>query len=130
MERKKIILTTPGVYTIACFGSEPAKIPGLLIQTIRRALDSSLPIRPRPFVSEELIFKQQIIVRKGPLADAIGMIEHRSSTCELIVSIELIAKSVAIEIDASWLDFASGNADNRAVDSTVEPILAREPSII
>src|ERR1051326_2817614 len=103
MDRRQTILTMPGVYTLVSFGAEPAEIPGPVLQTIRRAVDSSLRIEPKPYVRSEQSSKRQSVVRKGPLAGATGIVESTGTTYDLIVAIDLIAKSVAIRVDPAWL---------------------------
>lgn len=109
MERKNTILTTPGVYTIVCVGFEPAEIPRSALETVRRALDSSLHLEPRLFAVASVHSQQQVALDKGPLAGAIGAIQQTGTACELIVSIELIEKSVAIRIDPTWLAHESNS---------------------
>jgi len=125
MDRRKTILTTPGVYTIACFGAETARLPGIVLQTIRRALDCSLHIEPKPYVSEERMSKAQTVIRKGPLAGAVGIIEGMGSAYDLVISLGIIAKSVAIRIDPSWLCIEVGSAS----PYFVAPALARGTSV-
>jgi len=125
MERRKTILTTPGVYTIACLGTEPAKLPGLVLHTVRRALDCSLHIESKPYVGEARMSKAQTVIKKGPLAGAVGIIESTGDAYDLVMSIVLIAKSVAIRIDPSWLCLEVG----RASPYSGTPVFARGTSV-
>lgn len=110
MERRTKILTTPGVYTIVSIGTTPAEIPAIALRTVRSALEYSLHVEPRPYSGTQGISAELTDVKSGPLAGAVGAVDRKADTCDLVVSIDQIAKSVAIRIDPSWLCPEANNA--------------------
>jgi transcription antitermination factor NusG len=98
-ERTLPALTTPGVRSIVSFGSVPAAIPDSEIESVRRFIAADLNIKPWPF----LRVGQLIRVEKGPLAGVDGIIEEFKGSYRVVVSISLLQRSIAAEVDGSWV---------------------------
>lgn len=92
-------LTTPGVKSIVSFGRVPAPIPDSEIQSVRRFISSDLTIKPWPF----LRVGQMVRVEKGPLAGVDGTLSEFKGLYRVVVSISLLQRSIAAEVDGSWL---------------------------
>jgi transcription antitermination factor NusG len=95
-ERRLQVVTTPGVHFVVMFAGRPAPIPDVEIDTIRKAVESRLRVEPHPF----LRCGDWVRVTSGPLADVEGILVRKKGGCRLILSAELLGKSIAIEIDA------------------------------
>lgn len=89
------ILTAPGVVGVVGFGKIPTPIPEHEIERIRRMVQSGLLVTPWPFLE----LGQTVVIERGPLAGVEGILEEVKGKCRLIVSINLLQRSVAAEVD-------------------------------
>ena len=76
----------------------PVEIPDSEIENIRRVLASLLPFSPA-----DLVPGDSVTVRSGPLRGVAGVVVRRAGGVRLIVSIELLNRAVAVEIDGADL---------------------------
>ena len=87
-------LTTTGAVSIVAFGGKCAAIADTEIEAVRKALSSGREMAPHPYLSEG----QRIRIDKGPMHGLEGIfIKQRS--CRILISVELLKRSVAVEID-------------------------------
>jgi transcription antitermination factor NusG len=92
------ILTTPGVVGLVKFAGVPAIISDLEIEKLRRALASGANFEPHPFLK----CGDWVRVKAGPLEGLEGILVRSKNQSRLVLSVELVQKSVAVEVDA-WL---------------------------
>ncbi len=97
VERRVEILSTPGVFSIVSFGNNAAEINKDEIDAIRRACENGLAVSPHPF----LTVGDHVRVMQGPLAGVSGILQKQKDACRLVLSIELLGRSAAVEIDAA-----------------------------
>jgi transcription antitermination factor NusG len=97
------ILTTPGVHSVVGFGGEPAMIPSSQIEAVRRVVDSSVKAEPHPFLK----CGHRVRLRAGPLTGLEGILLRKKSLWKLVVSVEMLQRSVVVEIDASMVERVS-----------------------
>ena len=95
-ERRFGIITTPGIHLVIMFAGRPATVPDHELDAIRKALQSNLRVEPHPF----LRCGDWVRVTSGPLIDVEGILIRKKSSCRLVLSVELLGKSAAVEIDA------------------------------
>ena len=95
------ILVVPGVLSIVRIGKVPATIPESQISSLQRVIDSGMQCGPWPFVQAG----QSICVARGPLAGLKGTVLEVKSRLRLILSLPLLQRSVAVEIDRDCVDF-------------------------
>ncbi len=96
LERRLSILSTPGVYSILGIAGQPAAIPQVEIDAIRKVTESSLRVEPHPF----LRCGDWVRVTSGPLTGVEGILVRKKNLSRLVLSAELLEKSVAVEVDA------------------------------
>jgi transcription antitermination factor NusG len=96
LDRRIKVLSTPGVYSIVGFGGHPVAILESEMEAIRKAALSGLLAEPHPFLQ----CGDRVRVKTGPLAGIAGILVRRKSSYRLILSAELLQKSIAIEVDA------------------------------
>jgi transcription antitermination factor NusG len=101
-KRRTPILSTPGVFAIVGFGAEAAPIPNEEIEAIERVLHSGLASGPCPFIGEG----QRIRIKYGPLENIEGILLKKKTEWRMVVSVPMLQRSVAVEIDASWISAA------------------------
>lgn len=93
------ILKTPGVYRIVSIGSTPAPIEEHEIEAIQRAMQSGLNVRPHPYLAAG----QRVRIDGGSLAGVEGLITDVRSRDRLVLSVSLLQRSIALEIDSAWV---------------------------
>jgi len=92
------ILTTPGMIGIVGAGRTPIPVPDEEIEAVRRILRSGLAAQPWPFLGAGCA----VYIERGPLAGLQGVITKADKVDRLIVSVNLLQRSVAVEIDRDW----------------------------
>lgn len=93
------ILTTHGVISIISCGMEPAPIDEIEIRAVQTVLRSNLATEPCPFIREG----QKVRVLRGALTGIDGILVKKKSDFVLVISIEMLQRSVAVEIDREWV---------------------------
>ena len=96
IEERWKILAMPGVHSLVMFAGSPASISASEIEAIRKAVESKLRVEPHPF----LRCGDWVRIKSGPLADLEGILVRKRGSYRLILSLELLGKSVAVEVDA------------------------------
>jgi|HubBroStandDraft_6_1064221.scaffolds.fasta_scaffold208132_2 transcription antitermination factor NusG len=94
------VLSAPGVYSIVGFAGSPAVIEKSQIDAIRLAVENHLPVEPHPFLRHG----DHVRVRSGPLAGIEGILIRKRGLTRLVLSAELLQKSVSVEVDASCVE--------------------------
>src|SRR5580658_1480227 len=96
--RKLQVVNTPGVCSIISVAGVPAVVAGEEIVSIRRAVESTYSVEPHPFLIDGDIVR----VRSGSLAGIEGiLVRKKKDACRLVISIQILGQSAAVEIDAS-----------------------------
>ena len=103
-ERRLQVLTTPGVHMILYVGDRLAVIPEPEIEAIRLAIHGRFRVEPHPF----LRCGERVRVTRGSLEGVEGILVRKKSLYRLILSVEMLAQSVAVEIDALDVEPARG----------------------
>jgi transcription antitermination factor NusG len=89
------VLQTPGVVSIVGFGGRPAPVDEEEIAAIQAIVRSGAPALPWPFLREG----QRVRLVRGALRGLQGILLDVKSDCRLVVSVTLLQRSVAVEID-------------------------------
>jgi transcription antitermination factor NusG len=95
LDRKLDVLSTPGVCAIVSFGNTPALVSPSEIEAIRRATLASRTIEPHPFLKEG----DKVRLKSGPLAGIEGILQKRKEGYRLVLSVELLGRSVSVEVE-------------------------------
>jgi transcription antitermination factor NusG len=98
------VLTTAGVISIVGFGTEPAPIDDKEIAAIDAILHSGLATEPCPFLREG----QKVRVRRGSLVGVEGILTKKKSDFRLVISVTMLQRSIAVEIDRDWIEVVEG----------------------
>ena len=108
------VLSTPGVHSVVSFGGRPATIPSAEIEAIRRAIESPAKVEAHPYLS----CGDRVRVTSGPLRDLEGILVRKKSSYKLLLSIEMLQRSVAVEIEAHMVE----RIEARASVSSLDPV--------
>ena len=98
------VLATPGVHTVVGFGGEPARISSVEIEAVRRVVESSVKVEPHPF----LRCGDRVRVTAGPLRGLEGLLLRKKNWCKLLLSVEMLQRSVAVEVNAAMVERVGG----------------------
>jgi len=99
-ERWQSILATPGVYSLVGFAKRPATSACDEINAVKRVVGSSLNLEPHPFLQ----CGDRVRLMAGPLEGLEGLLVRKKSTWKLVVSVEMLQRAVAVEVDATMVE--------------------------
>lgn len=106
------LLTIPGVLHFVGIRNTPIAIDDAEIAAIQIATRSGLPAEPWPYIESG----RAVTVQGGPLGRLEGQLVESRDRYRLVVSMSLLRRSVAVEIDRTWVA-ANGNGQrNRIAD--------------
>jgi transcription antitermination factor NusG len=97
LNRRLQVVSTPGVHMILSRGEHVATVPEDEIEAIRRTVEGSLRVEPHPFLK----CGERVRVTRGSLEGVEGILVRKKSLYRLILSVNMLAQSVAVEINAS-----------------------------
>ena len=103
------VLTTPGVFGIVGFGKVPQPVSQTEIERIRMLAERGVEVQPWPYLQAG----QNVVIRYGPLRGLQGMVVKLKNECRLVVSVSLLQRSVAVEIDSDWLEISPSGSPMR-----------------
>src|SRR5262245_50359473 len=93
------ILTIPGVNAIVGFGKNFIPVQKGELNAIRAVLKSGNYCEPWPYLQ----VGERVRVEYGPFAGIEGIVLMFKKTYRLVISINMLQRSVAVEIDRDWL---------------------------
>ena len=100
------ILSVPGALTVVGgTGGEPAKVPETAIEALRAGLLEHR-IEPHPL----LRVGQMARIRSGAFAGMEGVVVRRKSGCRVVLTLEQIMQSIAVEVDEENLENVTANS--------------------
>jgi transcription antitermination factor NusG len=96
------VLTTPGVIQIVGVGKTPIPVEEQEIDTIQRVGKSGISLMPWPYLQVGHVAE----IEEGPLRGVTGIVIRIKSGLKLVLSVNLLQRSIAVEIDRSWIGAA------------------------
>ena len=96
-KHRRPVITLPGVVSLVGRAGCPTPIEDHEIESLRRCSIFGQSVMPHPF----LTIGRRVRVLRGPLADLEGILVRRKGKSRLILSVQLIARSIAVEVDGS-----------------------------
>jgi transcription antitermination factor NusG len=93
------VLTTPGVVHIVCAGRTPVPVDEREIAALQEICGSGLPLQPWPYLE----VGRRVSIERGPLTGTEGVVIEMKGRYRLVVSISMLQRSVAAEIDRDWI---------------------------
>lgn len=93
------ILKTPGVIQIVGYNRVPIAVDELEIQAIQRMVASGIPNHPWPFLEAG----DRVRIESGPLSGLEGILVDFKGNHRLVLSVTLLQRSVAVEIDSAFV---------------------------
>src|SRR6185436_5593315 len=97
---KLAVLQVPGVVNLVSFNGEVAVLPEQEIVALRRGLENHLCAEPCPYLK----VGKSVRVIRGPMAGAEGILCRKKDRYRFVISVDVLMRSVAVEVDASDLE--------------------------
>src|SRR5271154_3800469 len=94
LDRRLQVVTTPGVHTILFHGERVSMIPGTEIEAILKVVEGPFRAEPHPFLK----CGERVRVIRGSLQGVEGVLVRKKNLYRLVLSVDMMAKSVAVEI--------------------------------
>jgi transcription antitermination factor NusG len=112
------LLTIPGVLNFVGIGKVPAPIDDAEMAAIQTAIGAGLVTEPYPFLE----VGQRVRLAEGPLAGLEGFLVEVRKQQRIAVSVSLLKRSVAVEIDRHWI--RPLDSSGRELSVQIRPALA------
>ena len=94
------VLQIPSVVRLVSFGGQPYPLSDCEIESLRAAISNTLRIEPHPY----LTVGTRVRIVAGPLAGAEGILARKKNLCRVVLTLDLIARSAAVEVDAADIE--------------------------
>jgi len=94
------VLEVPGVVRLIGFNGQPCALPESDIENLRAGIGSSLRFEPHPYLTAG----SRVRLVRGPLAGMQGILLRKKNIYRVVLSLDLIARSAAVEVDAMDLE--------------------------
>ena len=96
------VLKVPGVVRLVGFDGTPTPLEDQEIEGLRRALTSGVKAAPHPY----LTIGRRVRITAGPLNGQLGILVRRKGALRVVLSIELIQRSVLVDLGVNELELA------------------------
>ena len=91
------VLQIPSVVRLVGFSGQPTVLPDTEMEIMRSRLSQSLRAEPHPF----LTLGRRVLISGGPFAGLKGVLKQKRSKLRVVVSLELIQRSFAVDVDTA-----------------------------
>ncbi len=93
------VLITPGVIQIVGVGKTPIPVEEEEIAAVQRVEKSGISAMPWPYLQVGHVAR----IEDGPLQGLTGIVVKIKSGMKLVLSVSLLQRSVAVEVDRNWI---------------------------
>jgi len=100
MQVRLRVLQLQGVVHLVTFNGQPAALPQLEIDALRNGLAQRIYAEPHPYLTAG----RRVRVCRGPLVGTEGILIRWKDKLRVVISLEVLMRSVAVEVDAADLD--------------------------
>jgi transcription antitermination factor NusG len=97
---RRPVLMAPGVIQTVGVGKTPTPVDEEEITAIQHVGKSGLPVMPWPYVQVGCLAR----IEEGPLRGLTGIVVKIKSGFKLVLSVSLLQRSVAVEVDCRWIN--------------------------
>ena len=93
------VLVTPGVLQFVGIGKTPVAVEPSEMEALQKLIQFGSVVRPWPFLKEG----DRVRVDDGPLRNTEGILLRGGDGDQVVVSVTLLQRSVAVKVDRAWL---------------------------
>jgi transcription antitermination factor NusG len=124
-QNRRPLIVTPGVLQIVGIGKTATPIADAEIAAVQLAQASGVPSQPWPYIE----VGERVRVNYGTLQGLDGILINFKGNHRVVLSVTLLQRSVAMEVDLSWVTSLetqkSEHATNRLIPSLASPTVIR-----
>ena len=91
------VLQIPGVARFIGFNGRPTRLDNDEIESLKNAIAGGVHAEPHPYLK----IGRRIRIKRGPLAGMEGILVRKKDKFRVVISLDLIMRSVATEVEAS-----------------------------
>jgi transcription antitermination factor NusG len=102
-EERLRVLNSPGVEAVVGFGRTDVPVEDREIQAVRSLIATGKPLAPWPY----LRIGQKVAIDSGPLSGLRGVILRQQDSWRVVVSVEALDRSIAVQVDRDMLGVSS-----------------------
>lgn len=117
-QNRRPVVTTPGVIQVVGYGRTAIPVPELEIQALQLAISSGMPKQPWPYLE----VGQRVRVIYGTLTGLEGILVNMKGNHRVVLSVSLLQRSVAMEVETSWLVPVEENSREGITQRILRPI--------
>jgi len=99
-ENRLPLLTIPGAIDFVSLGKNPAPIEETEIASVQAAVRSEIAAEPCSFLDNG----HRVRLKRGPLAGLEGYLVEATPQPRIVVSLTLLRRSIAVDIDNQWVE--------------------------
>jgi transcription antitermination factor NusG len=99
LNQRNRVVTTEGVVGLVGAGRQPIPVSDAEIEAVRTVAQSEVPTEPWPYLK----IGQTVRICHGSLAGVEGILVRVKNSWRLVVSVTLLERSVAVEVDAAYI---------------------------
>jgi transcription antitermination factor NusG len=100
LQERLQVLEVPGVVQLVGSSGVPLALPQAEIETIRDAMTKGLQAHPHPYLK----VGSRVRISSGPLEGLHGILLRKKGKLRLVVSVDLIMRSISIDVDESEVE--------------------------
>ena len=93
------VLLTPGVVQFVGIGKIPVPVEPSEITALQAIVQFGSVVRPWPFLKDG----ERVRVDDGPLRNTEGILVRGGDSDQVVVSVTLLQRSVAVKVDRAWI---------------------------
>jgi len=97
------VLQLPSVVHLVKFRGLPVQLPANETETLRRGLTNEVSVAPHPYLK----IGRRVGIVHGPLVGTEGILSRKKDQFRVVLSVDLIMRSVAIEVEAAKIEIAN-----------------------
>lgn len=116
------VLSVPGVVSIVSSGCNPLPVPDDDIRSLREGL---LIHKVEPHAN--VAIGDFVRITTGPFAGAQGVLQRHTKSLRVVLRLELLARSVSVEVGAEEIELAKGSISGSGTSATKFNLLAAGP---
>jgi len=94
------VLQLPGAVRFVGFSGQPLPLPEGEVESLMKGLEGGVCAEPHPY----LTVGRRVLIAYGPLAGMRGILVRRKDRLRVILSVDLIMRSVAVEVDEANIE--------------------------
>jgi transcription elongation factor/antiterminator RfaH len=117
-QNRRPVTTTPGVLQIVGYGRTAVSVSDEEIQALQLAVASEMPKQPWPYLE----VGQRVRVNYGTLSGLEGILVNVKGNHRVILSVTLLQRSVAMEVETSWLSVVKEETRESMTQRILRPI--------